>query len=91
MASRYLYPPGIAPRSAARTPFSRRCVGPTLPQAAYTNEDVMPSYDAADDLVRIEAARAALKRDCVQLEERLALRRQESSRMKEDLRTLGLL
>jgi len=41
--------------------------------------------------VRVQAARIKLGRDVEELRERLAMRRQESARMKEDLRTLGLL
>jgi hypothetical protein len=65
--------------------------GPTKPQPAISHGDLLPSYDASEDLVRVQAARIKLARDMEELQERLAMRRQESARMKEDLRTLGLL
>jgi len=65
--------------------------GPSGPQPPYSHQEFFPSYDATDDLVRVQAARQKLAQDTAELQERLAMRREESSRMKEDLRTLGLV
>jgi hypothetical protein len=72
-----------------RCPLST--AGPTKPQPPISHGDLLPVYDASEDLVRVQAARIKLGRDMEELRERLAMRRQESARMKEDLRTLGLL
>ena len=61
------------------------------PQAPLTDQHLLPEHDASDDLVRIKAARIKLLNDMRLMEERLALRRAEAARLREDLKTLGLL
>ena len=63
--------------------------GATAPQPPAN--PLLPVWDASEDLLRIRAARLKMAGDMAQLEERLSLRAEEASRMKEDLRALGLL
>ena len=61
------------------------------PQVPFADQHLLPEHDASDDLVRIKAARIKLLNDMRLMEERLALRRAEAARLREDLKTLGLL
>ncbi len=62
-----------------------------LPQPAFGEQHLLPEHDASDDLTRVKAARIKLQHDMRLMQERLELRREEAARLKEDLKTLGLL
>lgn len=64
---------------------------PQPPAAAFPEQHLLPEHDAGDDLARVRAARIKLQHDMRLMEERLAMRRAESVRLREDLKTLGLL
>jgi hypothetical protein len=57
----------------------------------FATQHLLPEHDATADLARVKAARIKMAHDLRQMEERLALRRGESARLKEDSKTLGLL
>ena len=66
-------------------------LAPPAPQPLFADQHLLPEHDAGDDLARVKAARIKVAHDLRLMEERLALRRAEAARLREDLKTLGLL
>ena len=77
--------------SAARAALLASSQLPPATTTTFAEERLLPEHNAGDDLARVRAARIKVQHDMRLMEERLAMRRAESVRLREDLKTLGLL
>ena len=64
--------------------------GPKKKQPAFTYSQFLPDYSAAEDLARVNATALKIQKDATIMKDRLLRRREESAKMTQDLRTLGL-